>query len=56
MEKKTVKSYKDLIIWQEGITLVKVVYNMTHDFPGREAFGLTNQMRRAAVSVPSNIA
>jgi four helix bundle protein len=51
-----VKNYRDLIIWQKGIDLVKKIYTMTGDFPQEEKFGLTNQLRRSAVSVPSNIA
>src|SRR6266404_9789791 len=50
------KSYKDLLVWQKGITLVKEVYQLTRTFPDAEKFGLTSQMRRAAVSIPSNIA
>ena len=50
------RSYKDLKVWQSGIQLVKDVYVLTRDFPTEEKFGLTSQMRRAAVSVPSNIA
>ena len=50
------KSYKDLLVWQKGITLVKKVYQLTRTFPDAEKFGLTSQMRRAAVSIPSNIA
>src|SRR5262245_43635291 len=50
------KSYKDLIVWQKRITLVKLVYQLTGSFPTDEKFGLVSQMRRAAVSVPSNIA
>lgn len=57
------KSYKDLSewippgeVWQKGMTLVKDVYKVTADFPGEEKFGLVNQVRRAAVSIPSNIA
>jgi len=55
-EKKTVGGYKDLIVWQKAITLVKRVYQVTSAFPTDERFGLIAQMRRAAVSVPSNIA
>lgn len=49
-------SYRDLMVWQKGITLVKLVYRLTQSFPGEEKFGLVSQMRRAAVSIPSNIA
>jgi four helix bundle protein len=48
--------YKDLIIWQKGIELTKAEYRMTEGLPESEKYGLVNQMRRAAVSVPSNIA
>ena len=48
--------YKDLLVWQKGLRLVKIVYRVTQDFPSDERFGLVSQMRRAAVSVPSNIA
>ena len=54
--KMTAKSYKDLLVWQKGIALVKKVYQLTQTFPDAEKFGLTSQMRRAAVSIPSNIA
>ena len=50
------RHYKDLLIWQKGISLAKLVYKLTARFPVEERFGLTSQMRRAAVSVPSNIA
>lgn len=53
---KTVKSYKDLLVWQKGVSLVKHVYQLTRRFPDEEKFGLVSQMRRAAVSIPSNIA
>jgi four helix bundle protein len=48
--------YKDLIAWQKAMRLVTCVYSVTDSFPRRELFGLTSQLRRAAVSVPSNIA
>lgn len=50
------RSYKDLVVWQKAITLAKLVYKFTGGFPSEEKFGLTAQMRRAAVSIPSNIA
>src|SRR5437588_4689111 len=50
------KSYKDLLVWQKGITLVKKIYQLTQTFPEQEKYGLVSQMRRAAVSIPSNIA
>jgi len=50
------KSYKDLLVWQKSIALVKGIYRLTRSFPPDERFGLVSQLRRAAVSVPSNIA
>jgi four helix bundle protein len=50
------RKHHDLIAWQQGIALVKGIYRFTAEFPESERFGLTSQMRRAAVSVPSNIA
>ncbi len=50
------QSYRDLLVWQKGIALAKMVYKLTAEFPSEEKFGLISQMRRAAVSVPSNIA
>ena len=52
----TIHSYKDLIIWQKGIGLVTAVYDFTKDFPKEETFGLTSQIKRATVSIPTNIA
>jgi len=49
-------SHKDLKVWQKGIELVKSIYEITQSFPSNEQFGLVSQMRRAAVSIPSNIA
>ncbi len=51
-----IKSHKDLIVWQKSILLVKEIFILTDSFPQSEKFGITNQMRRAAVSIPSNIA
>ncbi|MBE7515617.1 MAG: four helix bundle protein [Chloracidobacterium sp.] len=48
--------YKDLIVWQKSILLVKDIYALTGQFPNDERFGLISQMRRAAASIPSNIA
>ncbi|NNJ13399.1 four helix bundle protein [Chloroflexales bacterium ZM16-3] len=50
------KSFRDLRVWQVGMELVTQVYALTRSFPADERFGLTNQLRRAAVSIPSNIA
>lgn len=52
----TVRTYKELIVWQKAIDLVESVYELTSTFPKTEQYGLVSQMRRAAVSVPSNIA
>ena len=51
-----VRSYRDLIVWQRGMDLVVACYGATTEFPKAEQFGLTSQLRRAAVSVPANIA
>ena len=52
----TVRTYQDLIAWQKAIALVTEIYKITETFPKTEIYGLTNQIRRSAVSVPSNIA
>ena len=49
-------SYRDLVAWQKAMRLVPQVYEATNKFPQEELFGLKNQLRRAAVSIPSNIA
>src|SRR5690349_2101717 len=51
----TISSFRDLAVWQEAHQLVLMVYKATAVFPNTEQFGLTSQMRRAAVSVPANI-
>ena len=50
------KSFKDLIVWQKAYRLVLEVYKITKVFPRSETYGLTQQIRRAAISLPSNIA
>jgi four helix bundle protein len=52
----TIQSYRDLRVWQMGVDLVCQVYKVTATFPKSETYGLTSQIQRAAVSVPSNIA
>ena len=54
MEK--IKSFKELRMWQKGIEIVKDIYMLTSKFPKEEIYGLTAQMRRSAISIPSNIA
>jgi four helix bundle protein len=49
-------SYKDLIVWQKAMALVKEIYSLTSQFPKDELFGLQSQMQRASVSIPSQIA
>ena len=51
-----IRSYKELLVWQKGLSLVKLVYKVTKEFPADERFGLVSQMRRASVSIPSNLA
>ncbi len=51
-----IKNYKDLEVWKKGVDIVDEVYNVNEEFPDHEKFGLTAQMRRSAVSIPSNIA
>jgi len=53
---KAPKSYKDLTVWKKSMDFVERVYSITGDFPAEERFALTIQMRKAAVSIPSNIA
>jgi four helix bundle protein len=51
-----IANFKELKVWQESVKLARAVYMLTKSFPSDERFGLTSQMRRAAVSIPSNIA
>ena len=51
-----IASFEDLVVWQRAMVLVREIYALTRQFPADERFGLTAQLRRAAVSVPSNIA
>jgi four helix bundle protein len=51
-----VRSFRDLLVWQRAIQLSVAIYRLTKDFPREEIYGLTSQIRRAAVSIPSNIA
>ena len=51
-----IKSYKDLLIWQKGIDIVINLYQLVEDFPKQETYALSSQLKRASVSIPSNIA
>jgi len=53
---KEIRNHKDLEVWKKSMDLVSNIYKITESFPNKELYGLTNQIRRAAVSVPSNIA
>ncbi|OGX15271.1 MAG: four helix bundle protein [Omnitrophica WOR_2 bacterium RBG_13_41_10] len=50
------RTFKDLKVWRKGIELVKEVYRISQDFPKEEQYGLLSQMKRSAISIPSNIA
>jgi four helix bundle protein len=56
MENNTSRNYRDLIAWQKAMDLMDLIYTTSRSFPKQELYGLTSQIRRAAVSVPSNIA
>jgi four helix bundle protein len=56
MSDNRIQSHRDLHVWQLGMQIAEEVYALTHEFPADERFGLTSQLRRAAVSVPANIA
>ena len=51
-----IKDFRDLDVWKKGMGIVKIVYDTTNSFPREELYVLTSQMRRAAISIPSNIA
>jgi four helix bundle protein len=51
-----IQSFRDLVVWQKGMVLVPEIYRLSKKFPKDELFGLTSQIRRAAVSIPSNVA
>ncbi len=53
---KEIQNHKDLEVWKKSMDLVSNIYKITESFPSKELYGLTNQIRRAAVSIPSNIA
>lgn len=55
-EYSAIKTYKDLVVWQKSIDLVEEVYRITKSLPDDEKYGLISQMKRASISVPSNIA
>lgn len=52
----TIRSHRDLSVWQLGMDIVEQIYALTQTFPSEEKFGLTSQLRRAAASVPANVA
>jgi four helix bundle protein len=56
MKREPAKTFRDLIVWPKAHQLVLALYRFTNDFPKSETYGLTSQLRRAAVSVPANIA
>ena len=55
-QRPAAQSFRDLVVWQKAHQFVLAVYRLTESFPDREKFGLSHQMRRAAVSIPANIA
>ena len=56
MNKSPIQSYRDLKVWQEGMNLAEACYRLTKGFPKEEIYGMTSQIRRAATSIPANIA
>ena len=55
-ETSKIKTYRDLIVWQKSMSLVTEIYKVTRSFPKDETYTLVSQMRRCAISIPSNIA
>jgi four helix bundle protein len=53
---KSLSSYRELVVWQKSIALTVTIYKITRGYPADERFGITSQMRRAATSIPANIA
>ncbi|MBL7685108.1 MAG: four helix bundle protein [Deltaproteobacteria bacterium] len=51
-----IKSYRDLLVWKRSMELVSLIYSLAQKFPSQEQYGLTSQIRRSAISIPSNIA
>jgi four helix bundle protein len=56
MKEPSIQSYRDLKVWQEAMNLAELCYRVTKGFPKEETYGMTSQIRRAAVSIPANIA
>ncbi|MBW4511036.1 MAG: four helix bundle protein [Scytonematopsis contorta HA4267-MV1] len=56
MKSCEIRSYQDLTVWQEGMNLAEVCYHLTNTFPKHELYGMSSQIRRAATSIPANIA
>jgi four helix bundle protein len=56
MDGSRVQSFRDLLVWQKSMELTVAVYRITQSFPREEGFGLTSQLRRSSISIPSNIA
>ncbi len=56
MQDRPIRSYSDLLVWQKALAVVTEIYTITRTLPPEELFGLTSQMRQAAVSIPSNLA
>lgn len=54
--KQKIESYKDFIVWQKSVDFVVSIYKVTENFPDKEIYGLISQLRRASISIPSNIA